>query len=100
MPINLPFVTFECGHQYHNLCLGSDIINENIQCRKCKEAKKKIIEESKNNKNFYNTVNTLDKLEKELNKCNDKLDFIHKLYGKGLFNLGPIKDNKKEKEKE
>ena len=53
----------------------------------------------KKNKNFFNNVNTLAKLEKELNKNEDKLDFIHKLYGKGLFNLGPIKDNTIVKEK-
>jgi hypothetical protein len=96
MPMNLPFICFKCGHGFHNLCLG---VNKNmndkiISCRKCKDKKNKVNEELKNNKNFYNTINSLDKLHKELDKNNDKMTFIHKLYGKGLFNLGPIKDSK------
>ena len=62
--------------------------------------KNKVNDLLKNNKNFYNTINTLDKLQKELDNNKDKIDFIHKLYGKGLFNLGAIKDSKIEKEKE
>ena len=100
MPMNLPFVSFKCGHGFHNLCLGFHSgVPEDINCRKCKDKKNKLNEELKKNKNFFNNVNTLAKLEKELNKNEDKLDFIHKLYGKGLFNLGPIKDNTIVKEK-
>jgi hypothetical protein len=108
MPMSLPFMIFECGHKFHNLCLG---INKNINgkynCRKCKEKKNKVIEDIRYNKNYYNSVYNYDKLEKELNKNKsnkDKIDFIHTLYGKGLFNLGAIKDNligkETEKEKE
>ena len=99
MPMNLPFICFKCGHGFHNLCLGVNPgTKDKIFCRKCKDKKIKVNEELKNNKNFYNTINSLDKLEKELDKNNDKMTFIHKLYGKGLFNLGPIKDSKFEKE--
>ena len=99
MPMNLPFVCFKCGHGFHNLCLGvNTTINDKIGCRKCKDKKNKSIEVLKNNKTFYNSINSLDKLEKELDKNKDKIDFIHKLYGKGLFNIGPIEDNKIEKE--
>ena len=75
-------------------------INDKISCRKCKDKRNKINDVLKNNKTFYNAINTLDKLEKELDKNKDKIDFIHRLYGKGLFNLEPIKDIKLEKEKE
>ena len=94
MPINIPFFTFKCGHQFHNLCLGVNTSNDTSQCRKCKDIKNKITEDFHKNKKFFSSINTLAKLKKELDKNDDKLDFIHKLYGKGLFNFGPIKDNK------
>ena len=101
MPMNLPFVCFKCGHGFHNLCLG---VNNNtidkLVCRKCKDKKLKVVSELKNNKIFYNSINSLDKLEKELDKNNDKIDFIHNLYGKGLSNIGAIKDNIFEKDKD
>jgi len=101
MPMNLPFVCFKCGHGFHNLCLGVNIgATDKVSCRRCKDKKNKVNDLLKNNKNFYNTINTLDKLQKELDNNKDKIDFIHKLYGKGLFNLGAIKDSKIEKEKE
>ena len=100
MPMNLPFVCFKCGHGFHNLCLGvNSNINDKIACRKCKDKKLKVTSELKNNKIFYNSIDSLVKLEKELDKNNDKIDFIHKLYGRGLFNIGPIKDNIVEKDK-
>ena len=99
MPMNLPFVCFKCGHGFHNFCLGANTTIK-LGCRKCKNKKNKVSEALNTNKNFYNSINTLDKLEKELDKNKDKIDFIHELYGKGLFNIGPIKDNKYEKLKE
>ena len=99
MPMNLPFVCFKCGHGFHNFCLGTNTAGK-LGCRKCKDKKNKVLEVLNSNKNFYNSINTLDKLEKELDKNKDKIDFIHKLYGKGLFNIGPVKDNTFEKEKE
>ena len=101
MPMNLPFVCFKCGHGFHNLCLGvNSTISDKVSCKKCKDKKNKSIEVLKTNKTFYNTINSLDKLEKELDNNKDKMEFIHKLYGKGLLNIGPIEDNKIEKEKE
>ena len=97
MPMNLPFVCFKCGHGFHNLCLGIfGGVNDKVNCRKCKDKKNKLNDTFKNNKIFYNTINTIDKLEKQLDNNKDKIDFIHRLYGKGLFNLGSIKDNKLE----
>ena len=93
MPINFPFIVFECGHKYHNLCAGVySKANNNIQCSKCKEGKNKFMEEFKNNKSIYNNIKNFDIMEKELKKNKDKVDFIHKLYGEGLFNLTPIND--------
>ena len=101
MPLNIPFVVFKCGHGYHNLCLGVNLnINDIINCRKCKDKRNKNNEEIKFNKNYYNSVFNHDKLEKELAKNKDKIDFLHGLYSKGLFDLGPIKDNIFDKEKE
>ena len=45
MPINIPFFTFKCGHQFHNLCLGVNTSNDTSQCRKCKDLKNKITED-------------------------------------------------------
>lgn len=93
MPINFPFIVFKCGHIFHNLCAGVySKASNNIQCSKCKEGKNKFMEEFKNNKSIYNSINNFDKMEKELNKNKDKVDFIHKLYGEGLFDLSPIND--------
>ena len=100
MPMNVPFVCFMCGHGFHNSCLGlhSKKHNDNeINCRKCKDKRNKVIEELQKNKNSYNNI---VKLEKELNNIEDKIDYIHKLYGKGLFHLGPIKDSRIDKEKD
>ena len=104
MPVSMPFVVFKCGHKFHSLCLGVNLnINDKVNCRKCKDKKNKINEEIKYNKNYYNSVYKYDKLQIELNRNKDnkdKIDFIHTLYGKGLFNLGAIKDDVFEKDKD
>ena len=46
-----------------------------------------------NNKNFYTKINNLEKLEKELEQKQNKTNFFYELYGKGLFNLGSVKEN-------
>ena len=102
MPMNLPFVCFKCGHGFHNSCIGLHSRRHNsnfddISCLKCKDKKNKIIEELQKNQNIYNNI---DKLEKDINNSGDKIDFIHKLYGKGFFHLGPIKDSRIYKEKD
>ena len=95
LPLNLPFISFKCGHAYHNLCFNSFFpSSEKIYCKKCKEKKDKIEEEYKNiviNRNKYNNINNI---ENEINKNNDQLNFMNELYGKGLFDFGIIDDNK------
>ena len=100
MPINIPFTVFECGHCFHSLlCLNiSSDKKVKISCPKCKDKKIKVSQEIKSCKSFYESVNNLDKLENELEKSKDKIDFIHSLYGKGLFYLGPVSDQEEKKE--
>ena len=93
LPLNLPFITFMCGHAYHNLCFYShfNLTNEkNLICLKCKEKKIKIMDEYRNIKIKNDNYNDIIKLENELNKNMDKLDFMDHLYGKGLFDISPI----------
>ena len=105
LPLNLPFISFMCGHSFHSFCFSThcNLNEKNLYCIKCKE-KKNIIEQEYNNiKLNVNKYNTPDKLENEINKNFDKLDFMNQLYSKGLINLEPnenengiiIKDNNK-----
>ena len=100
MPINVPFTVFECGHCFHSLlCLNaSNDKKEKISCPKCKDKKNKVYQEINSCRSYYESVNNVDKLESELAKSKDKIDFIHKLYGKGLFYLGPVRDQIEKKE--
>ena len=94
LPLNLPFISFLCGHAYHNLCFYLHASsNDKIFCKKCHEKKEKLEEEFKNitlNSQNYNEIN---KLENEINKNSDKVDFMHQLYGKGLLNIEPLYEN-------
>ena len=95
LPLNLPFITFFCGHSFHNFCYNTrhNSNDKNMFCIKCKEKKNIIEEEYKNIKSSINNYNDINKLENELNKNLDKLDFMHQLYGKGLINLELISDD-------
>ena len=92
LPLNLPFISFMCGHAYHNLCFYSNISSNKKICRKCKEKRNKIEEEFKNIKINNNYYNNKEKLENEMNININKLNFMHQLYGKGLLDIGPIDD--------
>ena len=92
--IDLPSIAFKCGHGFHTYCLNITENNDNIECPKCKEGKNKVMAEIEECKSFYNKVNTLEKLENELGQKQNKINFIYELYGKGLFELGSIKENK------
>ena len=88
LPINLPFVSFLCGHSFHNLCIYSHFSsNDKLYCIKCKEKKDKLEEELKNIKKNKDIYNEKDKLEQDINKHLDKIDFINQLYSKGFFDL-------------
>ena len=105
LPLNLPFITFMCGHSFHSFCFSThcNLNEKNLYCIKCKEKKNVIEQEYQNIKLNVNKYNTPDKLENEINKNFDKLDFMNQLYSKGLINLEPneneydiiIKDNNK-----
>ena len=105
LPLNLPFITFMCGHSFHSFCFSThcNLNEKNLYCIKCKEKKNVIEQEYNNIKLNVNKYNTPDKLENEINKNFDKLDFMNQLYAKGLINLEPneneydiiIKDNNK-----
>ena len=95
LSIDFPSIVFKCGHGFHTSCLNSNI-SENIECPKCKNSKYDILNESKNSKLYYNKINSSEKLENELGKIENgnKTNFIYQLYGKGVFNLGVVKENK------
>ena len=90
--IDFPSVAFKCGHGFHTTCLNSSI-SEDTECPKCKDEKYNALNEIKKYKEFCEKVNTSEKIENELEQKEDKTKFIYELYGKGLFNLGSVKDN-------
>ena len=93
LPIELPTIVFKCGHGFHTSCINTNITDE-TECPKCKNKKYELLMEIKNNDNFYKNINTLGNLEKELEQKGNKTNFLYELYGKGLFNLGSVKENK------
>ena len=90
--IDFPSVAFKCGHGFHTTCLNSSI-SEDTECPKCKDEKYNALNEIKKYKEFCAKVNTSEKIENELEQKEDKTKYIYELYGKGLFNLGSVKDN-------
>jgi hypothetical protein len=93
LPLSLPFISFNCGHVYHNLCFYSHFTSGGKKfCRKCKEKKDKIEGEYKKIKTDGEKFNDINKLENEIGKNKDKVDFMHQLYGKGIINISPITD--------
>ena len=93
LPLSLPFISFNCGHVYHNLCFYSHFTSGGKKfCRKCKEKKDKIEDEYKKIKIDGEKFNDINKLENEIGKNKDKVDFMHQLYGKGIINISPITD--------
>jgi hypothetical protein len=92
LPLSLPFISFNCGHVYHNLCFYSHFTSGGKKfCRKCKEKKDKIEDEYKKIKIDGEKFNDINKLENEIGKNKDN-DFMHQLYGKGIINISPITD--------
>ena len=95
MGITLPAVCFRCGHCYHSLCLNSNDENDydDIDCPKCGEEKERLKEQILDMKSEYDDVNSKEKLDEILLKCEDKFEFIHSLYGKGVINIGPVNED-------
>ena len=95
MGITLPAVCFRCGHCYHSLCLNSNDENDydDIDCPKCGEDKEKLKEQILDRKSEYEDIDSKEKLDEILNNCEDKFEFIHSLYGKGVINIGPVNED-------
>ena len=95
MGITLPAVCFRCGHCYHSLCLNSNDENDydDIDCPKCGEEKDKLKESIYDMKSEYDEINSKEKLDEKLDHCENKFEFIHSLYGKGVINIGPVNED-------
>jgi hypothetical protein len=95
MGITFPAVCFRCGHCYHSMCLNSTDENdyEDIDCPKCYEEKVVLKEQILDSKSIYDDINSKEKLEEILDRQDDKFEFIHKLYGRGVINIGPANED-------
>ena len=86
MIIELPVVLFKCGHYYHALCLHTYSKDwKNIHCPQCYIYRKKINNINLEKEKIYNALNSEEGMEKELSKQKNHIDFMNRLYGKGLF---------------
>ena len=86
MGIDFPVILFKCGHYYHVLCLNyysKDL--RNAHCPRCFIYKNKINKINMESEKIYNELNNEKGLEKELRKQSNHIDFINRLYSKGLF---------------
>ena len=95
LPLDMPLISFSCGHNFHNLCFYSHFaLGENkLFCHKCKEKKNKVEEDYNKIKVDGDKYFNLNKIENELMQSKDKIDFMHQMYGKGKINISPITDN-------
>ena len=91
MGISFPCVCYKCGHNFHSLCINANIGEEivNIDCPKRKKNKSKVEEEISEKKKYFEFINDSKNFKNEMEKSEDKLEFLSTLYGKGLFNMGP-----------
>ena len=95
MGITFPAVCFRCGHCYHSMCLNSNDENDfdDIDCPKCGEEKEILKEQILDLKSIYDDVNNKEMLEEILDRSDNKFEYIHSLYGKGLINIGPVNED-------
>ena len=95
MGITFPAICFRCGHCYHTMCLSGNDDNDldKIDCPKCEEERERIKQQMLDMKSIYENVNSKEKLKNELQYSEDKFDFIHNLYGRGVINIGPANDD-------
>ena len=95
LAIEFPSIVFKCGHGFHTSCINSNI-NDDTECPKCKDKKFNMLIRNKNSKIFMDKFNSPEKLENELEQIENenKNNYIYELYGKGIFNLGPVKESK------
>ena len=90
MGLSFPCVCYRCGHNFHSLCINANIGEDttNIDCPKCKKNKKKIEQDLQDISNYYQYIKDIKNFKNELEKSEDKMDFLSSLYGKGLFDIG------------
>ena len=95
MGITFPAICFRCGHSYHSMCLNSNDENDfdDVDCPKCAEEKEVLKEQIMDLKSIYDDINSKEKLDEMLNNCDDKFDYVHSLYGRGVINIGPVNED-------
>ena len=94
MKMNTPCEIFRCKHMYHTSCLN-DLVDKNneIYCPKCINNKLGINAKLEDINKIYKNINSPDRIETELNKYEDKVDFIDDLSTKGLINCNLNNNN-------
>ena len=100
MGITFPAICFRCGHCYHSMCLNANDDNDldDVDCPKCEEKKETVKQQMLEMKSIYEDINSKEKLEEALKNADDKFEFIHNLYGRGVINIGPAYDDYTTKE--
>lgn len=95
MGITFPAICFRCGHCYHSMCLNANDDNDldDVDCPKCEEEKESVKQQMLELKSIYEDVNSKEKLKGTLDYNQDKFEFIHSLYGRGIINIGPAYDD-------
>ena len=95
MGITFPAVCFRCGHCYHSMCLNANDDNDldDVDCPKCEEEKERVKQQMLDMKSIYEDINSKEKLKGVLDHTDDKFEYIHSLYGRGVINIGPAYDD-------
>ena len=88
MGIEFPIILFRCGHYYHSLCLYYYEKDFRLaHCPKCSSFRNKINAYSLECEKLYNALNSEEGMEKELSKQSNHIEFMNKLYSRGIFKL-------------
>ena len=91
MGITFPAICFRCGHCYHSMCLNANDDNDldDVDCPKCEEKKEIVKQQMLEMKSIYEDVNSKEKLKEALDNAEDKFQYVHNLYRRGIINIGP-----------
>ena len=100
MGITFPAICFRCGHCYHSMCLNANDDNDldDVDCPKCEEKKETLKQQMLEMKSIYEDINSKEKLKEALDNAEDKFQYVHNLYGRGVINIGPAYDEYTSKE--
>jgi hypothetical protein len=100
MGITFPAICFRCGHCYHSMCLNANDDNDldDVDCPKCEEKKETVKQQMLEMKSIYEDINSKEKLKEALDYAEDKFQYVHNLYGRGVINIGPAYDEYTTKE--